>query len=308
VTDRTRVVLGVVGATATGKSAFALALAEELGGEIVSCDSMQIYRGLDVGTAKPTAAERARVPHHLVDVVDPDEQLSAARWAELADFAIDDIRGRGRVPIVVGGTGLYFRALRWGLVAAPARDEALRAELYALEAAEVGALHRRLQAVDPVAAARLAPRDLQRIVRALEVAALSGRPLSEAQAEHAAAAVERHPMRVALLDPRPELVERAIEARTRAMLANGLVDETRRMRARFGPNAPAFASVGYREVCELLDGALAEEQLEPAIVRATRRYARRQRTWFKKERDLRMFAEADEAAAWLRGVLDSAPS
>jgi len=295
-------VLAVVGPTAGGKSAVALALAEELGGELLSCDSMQIYRGLDVGTAKPTADERARVPHHLLDLVDPDAQLSAARWAELADAVLADVRARGRVPIVVGGTGLYFRALRWGLVAAPARDEALRAQLYAEEAAAPGALHRRLTTVDPVAAARLAPRDLQRIVRALEVAAHSDRPLSALQAEHAALAVERHPMRVALLDPPPDLLDARIAARARAMLEAGLVDETRAARARFGPAAPAFASVGYREVCQFLDGALAESALELEIVRATRRYARRQRTWFKKERDVASFASADEAAAWLRDV------
>lgn len=297
-----RIVLAIVGATASGKSAVALALAEELGGEIVSCDSMQIYRGLDIGTAKPSADERARVPHHLLDLVDPDLQLSAAEWAARADAAIADVTARGRLPIVVGGTGLYFRALRWGLVAAPARDEALRARLYAEEAAEPGALHRRLARVDPVAAARLGPRDLQRVVRALEVAAHSDRPLSALQAEHAAAAVERHPLRVAVLDPPPALLDERIAARARAMLAAGLVEETRAARARFGPAAPAFASVGYREVCQFLDGALAAAELEPAIVRATRRYARRQRTWFKKERDVTTFAFPDEAAAWLRAV------
>jgi tRNA dimethylallyltransferase len=282
-------VIAVVGPTASGKSAAALQLAVERGGEIISCDSVQVYRGLDVGTAKPTAEERARVPHHLIDVVDPDEPFSAARWAELADRAIAEVRARGREPIVVGGTGLYLRALRFGLVDAPPRDVALRERLYDEERAHPGALHARLGAVDPESAARLQPRDLVRLVRALEVEALTGVPLSRHHAAHAP--VERHATQVLVLDPRAELDAR-IAARTAAMIAAGLADETRALVERYGAALPALSSVGYRETVALLDGRLTAAEWAPAIVRSTRRYARRQRTWFRKEPGARWFPDA----------------
>lgn len=290
--------LAIVGPTASGKSAVALAVAEACGAEIVSCDSMQVYRGLDIGTAKPTAAERTRVPHHLIDVAEPDEPFSAARYAALADRAIAEIAARGRPVIVVGGTGLYLRALRWGLVDAPPRDDALRAQLYAEEAARPGALHARLAAVDPEAAGRLAPRDLVRVVRALEVHALTGRPISAHHAAHAPR--ERHPMQVFVLDPPRDVLDRRIAARTDEMLAAGWVDETRRLAARYGRAVAPLGAVGYREILMFLEGALAEAELRPAIVRATRHYARRQRTWFRKEREVTFFADADALCARLR--------
>ena len=282
--------IAIVGPTASGKSAAALKVAEARGGEIVSCDSVQVYRGLDVGTAKPTAAERARVPHHVIDVVAPDEPFSAARYAELADRAIAEVRARGREPIVCGGTGLYLRALRFGLFDAPPRDAALRERLYDEERARPGALHARLGAVDPESAARLQPRDLVRVVRALEVEALTGVPLSRHHAAHAP--VERHVMQVLVLDPRAALDAR-IAARADAMLAAGLLDETRALVARYGGELPALASVGYRESVAHLAGRLTLAELAPAIVRATRRYARRQRTWFRKEPGARWFADED---------------
>jgi tRNA dimethylallyltransferase len=279
--------LVIIGPTASGKSAAALTLAAERGGEIISCDSMQVYRGLDIGTAKPGADERARVPHHLIDVAEPGEEFSAARWAALADRAIAEVRARGRQPIVVGGTGLYLRALRFGLVEAPPRDLALREKFQAEERAQPGALHARLATVDPEAAARLQPRDLVRIVRALEVAALTGTPLSRHHAAHAP--VERYPMRVALIDPGPAL-DAAIVARAARMLDAGLVDETRRAREKFGAGLAALGAVGYREAAAFLDGKLTRDELPAAIARATRRYARRQRTWFKKEPGARHFS------------------
>lgn len=284
-------VLAIVGPTAAGKTSAAITVAERLGGEIVSCDSLQLYRELDIGTAKPTAEERARVPHHLVDVLAPNDSCSAARYAELAQAAIADIRARGSRPLVVGGSGLYFRALRFGLFAAPPRDEALRARLYADERAQPGTLHARLARVDATAAARIAPADLVRLVRALEVFELTGVPLTQ---HHAAQAhEERVRMDVYNLDPPSTTLDPRIATRVQTMLAGGLVDETRRVLARHGA-IPPLQSVGYAEVCEMLAGQRPEADLATAIVRATRQYARRQRTWFKKEPGARRFDSADE--------------
>src|SRR5262249_33110559 len=193
---------------------------------------MQLYRELDVGTAKPTAAERARVPHHLVDLLSPDATYSAARYAEDADRAIADIQGRGRRVLIVGGTGLYLRALRFGLFAAPARDEDVRNRVLAEEARTSGVLHLKLRSVDPRAAERIAPADLVRLVRALEVHTLTGVPISDHHARHRAE--PRHPMQVMLLDPPRERLEARIAARVDVMIAGGLVEETRRVRAKCG--------------------------------------------------------------------------
>jgi tRNA dimethylallyltransferase len=285
-------IFAIVGPTASGKSAAAVTIAEQIGAEIVSCDSMQLYRELDVGTAKPSADERARVPHHLIDILAPDDAYSAARYAADADRAIADIVARHRRVLVVGGTGLYLRALRFGLMAAPPRDQALRAQLLADEAAAPGSLHARLAAIDPAAAARIAAADRVRLVRALEVHALTGVPLSEHHAQHRPD--ERHPMQVMVLEPPFEWLEPRIKTRVDQMLAAGLVAETQRVRQRYGPSLPALGAVGYAEVCQLLDGRLGEPELAPAIVRATRRYARRQRTWFRKEPAARRFAGPDE--------------
>jgi tRNA dimethylallyltransferase len=282
--------LAIVGPTAAGKTALAVAAADRIGAEIVSCDSMQLYRGLDVGTAKPTPDERALVPHHLVDILDPPEVYSAARYVADADRAIAGIVARKKGVIVVGGTGLYLRALRFGLFEAPPRDDELRKKFYDEEHARPGSLHLKLTATDPASAARIAPADLVRIVRALEVHALTGEPLSQHHARHQPTA--RHPIDVLVLDPPQETLEQRIIARVDVMLAGGLVDETRRVRQKWGAQLQALGAVGYREVCQLLDGNLRAGELAPAIVRATRHYARRQRTWFKKEPGARRFADA----------------
>jgi tRNA dimethylallyltransferase len=283
------VIWAIVGPTAAGKTALSLRVAERLGAEIVSCDSMQIYRGFDIGTAKPTAEERARVPHHLVDVADAGEMYSAARYVAEADKAIAGAQGKSIV--IAGGTGLYLRALRFGLVEAPPRDDELRRRLLDEEAKRPGILHLKLRAVDPASANRLPPRDLVRIVRALEVHELTGQPLGELHAAHARA--PRHQVRVMVLDPPPDVLVQRIAMRVEIMLAGGLIDETRQLTDRWGREARPLHSVGYHEVLQYLDGGLPFPQLQDAIVTSTRRYARRQRVWFKKEPEARFFADAE---------------
>jgi tRNA dimethylallyltransferase len=273
----------IAGPTAGGKTGLALDLAERWGAEIVSCDSVAVYRGCDIGAAKPSPAERARVPHHLLDVAEPDQRFSAADYVEQAERVIDEIAGRGRVVFVVGGTGLYLRALIDGLFPSPPPDPAFRAALRE-EAGHLGwpALHARLREVDPTAASRIAPTDPVRIERALEVHAQTGEPISALQARHRAEARPRYPTLTLLVDPGQEELDRRIGVRIERMLAEGLVEETRRLVARYGRAAKPLAAVGYKEVLAFLEGHLGEAHLGPAIQRATRHFARRQRTWFAK--------------------------
>ena len=274
----TRIVC-VVGPTASGKTALAVPLAERYGGEIVSADSRQIYRGLDVGTAKPTAEERARVRHHCLDLVAPGETFDAARFREAASAAIVEIVARGRIPFVVGGTGLYVRALLRGLCPAPPREPAVRAALEGeLRREGTGALHRRLVALDPERAARVAPRDAVRVVRALEVVLTTGVPLSRWQAEHGFRERPYEPLVIGLARHVAELDER-IAVRARAMVARGLLDEVRALGAR----GVAVDALGYREMRAHLDGRIDLGAAVDATVRATRRFAKRQRTWFRHE-------------------------
>ncbi len=283
-------ILGVVGPSGAGKTALAMRIAEVIGGEIVSCDSMQIYRQFDIGSAKPTADEQRRVPHHLIDVAAPDEAFSAARYAQLVDQAIGEIRARGRRVIVVGGTGLYLRALRFGLFDAPGRDDVVRTRLRNEEHERPGILHLKLRAADPQSAAKIAPRDLVRLIRALEVFELTGTPISAHHAAHDR--LPRHAMRVMVLDPaESELVAR-ISARAEVMLSSGLVDETRRISGEFGRELRPLSSVGYGQVMDYLRGTLSAEKLAPAIAMATRKYAKRQRTWFRKEPGAVHYADA----------------
>ena len=278
--------IGLAGPTASGKSAIALALAERMPLEIVSVDSALVYRGLDIGSAKPGAAERARVPHHLIDIREPDEPYSAALFVADATRLIGEIRARGALPLLVGGTMLYFKALIDGLDAMPAADAALRARIDA-DARERGwpALHAELARVDPPTAARLAPNDAQRIGRALEVWRASGRPLSSFHSRPRAATAHH---RLIALEPasRAWLHER-IAARFDAMLAAGFLDEVRALRARPGLHAglPALRAVGYRQAWEALDAGLAGAALTAAVrergIAATRQLAKRQLTWLR---------------------------
>jgi tRNA dimethylallyltransferase len=295
--------LCLAGPTASGKSALALALAEELPLEIVSVDSALVYRGMDIGTAKPSAAERAAVPHHLIDVLDPAQSYSAAAFVADVQRLVAEIHARGRLPLLVGGTMLYFKALREGLHALPAADAAVRAQLDA-EAAAHGwpALHAELARVDPATAARLAPADAQRVQRALEVWRLSGRPLSAWQSgpAHPGAAAD---WPLVSLEPasRAWLHER-IAARFDAMLGAGLLDEVRRLRARgdLHPGLPAMRCVGYRQAWQALDRG-SDSDLREAGIAATRQLAKRQLTWLRSMAP-RTVIECDRGDAMVHGL------
>lgn len=275
----------LMGPTAAGKSALALALAERLQGEIVSVDSAQVYRGLDVGTAKPDPAARARVAHHLIDVIDPTERYSAAQFARDALAAIAGIRRRSHVPILAGGTMLYFKALSEGLSALPVANPALRSELDARAAREGWpALHGELARVDPATAARVRPTDAQRIQRALEVWYVEGVALSALQGRRAGpAAALGATLRIALVPSDRARLHEAIARRFDAMLAAGLVDELRALRHRHALSAelPAMRCVGYRQAWAYLDGRIDAEALRARGIAATRQLAKRQFTWLR---------------------------
>jgi tRNA dimethylallyltransferase len=288
----------IVGPTAVGKTDLSLALARELGAEIVGADSRQIYRYLDIGTAKPTAAQRRLVRHHLIDLVDPDAPLNAARFAQLAWGCIRDIEARRRQPLVVGGSGLYVRALTDGLFAGPGADPQVRARLEA-EARELGvqALHRRLQEVDPRAANRIHPHDRVRLIRALEVYTLTGTPISQWQRQWRPSAPSPAFVLIGLRRERDDL-RRRIAARTAAMLQQGLVAEVEGILARgFSPGLPVLQSVGYGEIIAYLGGAYDLPRARDLIERRTWRLAKRQMTWFRHIAGVQWLTLADIAAA-----------
>lgn len=276
--------VAVVGPTATGKTALGVALAEAVGGEIISCDSTAVYRGIDIGTDKPTLDERRGIPHHLIDVVDPRETYSAARFALDAAAAARDIRARGRWPILVGGTGFYYRALVRGLFPGPARDEQIRARLERVaERRGVEALHRWLVRVDPASAVRIQPRDLKRLVRALEVYLLTGRPLTAHFDDTVSPLAGWRILTIGLLDPRPDLESR-VARRVDAQFARGVAAEVDGLIAAGVPEtAHAFSGLVYRQLIEMRQGVRDEAATRALIVRENMRYARRQVMWFRKE-------------------------
>jgi len=302
--DHRPLAIALMGPTASGKTALALDWAQRFGGEIVSVDSALVYRGLDIGAAKPDAAELACVPHHMIDVRDPWQRYSAAEFAADARAAIATILARGNLPILTGGTGLYFQALLHGLSPMPEADAATRAAITE-EAVEHGwpALHEQLSEVDPEAAARIHATDPQRIQRALEVFRLSGKPISAWQRE---AAADRLPCRVlkVIVSPRDRAVLHArIEQRLDAMLDAGFLDEVRRLRAlpelRAVPQPlelPALRAVGYRQAWEHLDGATSPAEFRDRAIFATRQLAKRQVTWLRGELDARRFDPAIDGA------------
>lgn len=303
----TRRAVALVGPTASGKSALALQLAPRLGAEIVSCDSLQVYRGFDIGSAKPTADERARVRHHLVDVAEPgDPTFSAARYAELAWPVLEDLAARGRLPLVVGGTGLYLKALMAGLFEGPARDEHLRRRLEAwAERFGDARLHRLLAHVDPQTAARVQPADRVRVVRALEVYHSSGQPLSAHIARQPAAREGWTWLTVGLL-PTREVLRGRVEARSDAMLAAGLLDEVRGLLASgLAPTTRALQSIGYRQACAVLAGTTTLAEARRDMVSATMRYAKRQVTWFRHQAQVHWCPSPEQAATVVLAWLDS---
>lgn len=277
--------LVVTGPTGSGKSALALDVAVAIGGEIINADSVQIVRYFDIGSGKPTPAERARVPHHLVDVLEPLDDIDASRFAALADRAIADVLARGKRPILCGGTFLWIRALLFGLVDAPPANDAIRAAHREAAAREGrAALHERLRAVDPEAAARLHPNDLVRVSRALEVFETTGQRLSALQAAHGFREPTR-PARLFAVTRDPETLTARMRQRIVEWLDQGWIDEVKSLMGRGFSEARAMSSVGYREVAAHVRGELASgdsEALLEAILRATRVYARRQKTFLKQ--------------------------
>jgi len=299
--DPDLLLLVITGPTASGKEHLAVEVGRRLDGEIISADSMKVYRGMDIGTAKASGDQRRAVPHHLLDVADPGPGapgFSTARWVRLADACIADVHARGRVPIVSGGTPLYLKALLEGLFEGPPADPSIRARLRAdAEARGTHALHARLAEVDPAAAARIHPNDLRRIVRALEVWELTGSPISNLQTQWGERPLRYRPRLVAVRR-RPDDLTRRIEQRVRRMLDAGLIEEVRRLLACPGGLARGpRQALGYAEVIDYLAGRLSEEQLVPAIVAHTRQFARRQHTWLSRFPDVVWLDAAPDASA-----------
>ncbi len=283
----------LLGPTGSGKTALSLGIAERFGGEIVSCDSVAVYRGMELGTAKPTKEERARVPHHLIDVVEPDEPFTAGEYSRRARAALREIAGRKRLPIVTGGTGLYLRALTEGLFAGPARREDLRARLRrSAERHGNGWLHRVLQRLDAATAERIHANDTAKVIRAIEVCVAARKPMSQVMGSDPLTGFCL--VRIGLNPPRQQLYDR-LNQRCAAMFAAGLVEETRGLLERFGP-VKALDSLGYRQARSVLDGTLTEHDAIKAAQQGHRNYAKRQMTWFRREPDV----------LWIEGFGDEA--
>ncbi len=302
--NREQLAILLVGPTGSGKTALSVALAERFGGEIVSCDSVAVYRGMDLGTAKPTPTERARVPHYLIDVADPNEPFTAGEYARQARAVLRKIAARNKLPIVTGGTGLYLRALTEGLFAGPARHEDLRARLRrSVERHGAGWLHRILARFDAGSAARIHANDEPKLIRAIEVCVAARKPMSEVLAGD----TKSDPLtgfrllRIGLNPPRPALYDR-LNQRCAAMFAAGLVDEARLLLARYGP-VKALDSLGYRQALAILAGTLTLEAGIAAAQQGHRNYAKRQLTWFRREPDVQWIEGfGDETATVARAA------
>lgn len=281
----------IVGPTASGKSALGIALARQFGGEIVACDSTQLYRGFDIGTAKPTFAERVGIPHHLVDVLDPNEASTAGGYRERAERVLADLKARGILPVFTVGTGLYLRALLEGFADLPQRSEELRQRLRQSAAdREPGHLHSVLTKIDPESAQKVASADEQKIIRAIEVCLLTRKPLAEVHRTERKPLLGWRAIKIGLQPPRDTLRER-IHARTDAMLAAGWLEEVRSLLQTNSPeNAKPFDFIGYRELRDVLCGTMSITEAREAIQQATRQYAKRQLTWFRRERDVHWLA------------------
>ncbi len=287
----------LLGPTGSGKTALSLGLAERFNGEIVSCDSVAVYRGMDLGTAKPTPKERARAPHHLIDVADLDQPYTAGEYSRSARVAMREIAGRGRLPIVTGGTGLYLRALTEGLFAGPARQNDLRKHLRrSADRLGQGWLHRLLTRLDPASARRIHANDLSKLIRAIEVCVTTRRPMSQVLSQDPLTGFRL--LRIGLNPPRDALYER-LNRRCAEMFAAGLVEETRSLLARYG-RVKALDSLGYRQCLEVLSGNLSVESAIQAAQQGHRNYAKRQLTWFRREPDVHWIEAFGDAPETLR--------
>lgn len=293
---RDPLLVAILGPTGSGKTALSIALAEHLRGEIVNCDSIAIYRDFVIGTAKPTAEERARAPHHLFDTVDPTSYTTAGEYARQARAVLNEISSRGALPIIVGGTGLYLRALLDGLFAGPERSEELRERLRkGAEKKSPQHLHNVLQRFDAIAAQRIHPHDTPKLIRALEVCLTLHRPMSEQWAEGREPLHGFRIFRIGLDPVRPELYAR-INQRVVKMFEQGLIEETRRLLDKYGDSARPLSSIGYRQIVQLLKGELTSDAAIVAVQQAHRNYAKRQMTWFRREPEVN----------WISGFGDQA--
>lgn len=292
----------LLGPTASGKTALSLALAKRFNGEILSCDSVAVYRAMEIGTAKPSLVERARVPHHLIDIYSPDEQATAGDYARRAREAIRDIAARGRLPIVTGGTGLYLRALLEGLFAGPQRSEALRARLLRSHKRHgsgkngAGWLHHVLTRLDAASAERIHANDTPKLIRAIEVSLAMRRPLSEAWKDGRDPLEGFRILRIGL-DPERHALYARINQRAAQMFSDGLIEETRGLIEIYGDSTRAFNSLGYRQARAVLCGEMSREEATAAVQQGHRNYTKRQRTWFRREPEV----------TWLKGFGDEAP-
>ena len=296
--------VAIAGPTGSGKSGLALTIAEEFNGEIVNCDSVQVFRYFDIGTAKLPLAERRSIPHHLIDIVNPDELFTAGEYARVAREAIADISSRGKLPIVAGGTGFYLRSLLDGLFTGPSRDQELRDRLAARESKRPGSLHRILRRLDPVAAVKIHQNDVPKVTRAVEVCLLTRKPVSELFEGGRDALVGYRTLKLGLF-PERDTLNQMLDTRCAAMFENGLVEEVKQILGLgYAPTLKPFESVGYRQALQLVQGEL---KLRDAIFyaqRNTRQYAKRQTTWFRRESDmvwLRGFGNAPEIEREVRG-------
>ena len=307
-TDKLPILVVLLGPTASGKTALSVALAEKFGGEVVSCDSVAVYRDFEIGTAKPSAVERAQVPHHCIDIVSPEREYSAGDYQRDGRATIAKIAARGRLPIVTGGTGLYLRALLEGLFDGPQRSEPLRARLRR-SAAQHGAgwLARVLERIDRVAAERIHANDTPKLIRAIEVSLEARRPITEAWTAGAEPLTGYRILRIGLAPERTALYQR-IDTRAAAMFERGLVAETERLIAKYGGGRRIFDALGYRQARQLLAGDLTEAQAIEAAQRGHRNYAKRQLTWFRREPEVRWLAGFGDDAAIQQTAIDAVAS
>jgi tRNA dimethylallyltransferase len=302
--------LAILGATGSGKTQLAISLAQQFHGEVISCDALQVYRGMDIGTAKPGNEEQRGIRHHLLDIHNPDEDFSAGEYQRRARQALDEIRNRKHLPVVVGGTGFYFRALTRGLFNGPGRSEKLRARMSAIIARGGGPrVYRALQRVDPRAAARISPADSSRMIRAYEVYLATGKPISWWQDQGSPSLSDFRWLRLGPNWPRPALYER-INRRVDKMFQAGLVAEVEKLLEHYPRTAHAFKAIGYRQVVEYLEGKRSLDDAVEDIKRESRRYAKRQTTWFRRDAEIRWLAAdrdfevvLDEAAEITRSFL-----